>query len=302
MFDNPMLSVDDALDDEELAREAAAAAAEREAEAAAAAFAAEIDASMDAGGVRSVPASPVRQSPVKHSPRSPRRTDGSNEDLLDVDVGLADIGDDDMYVADEEIEYVEAVVVRPRSDTISAFVAAAAAAPSRGGFGSPADAAAAAAEREAEAAAAAFGGGAGDAAGTGRFAGRFDTDVENTPALQATAAKTADFGASLRALSPARAAYGQSVSAAPAGPAAEPAPASPLDELLARHLNRGRSRVGGAGAAGGEGAEAGGEKEDWRSRYRRRRANPFASFAANDAKLAVDATQQTPGFAMLHSG
>jgi hypothetical protein len=290
MFDNPMLSVDDALDDEELAREAAAAAAEREAEAAAAAFAAEIDASMDAGGVKSVPASPVRQSPVKHSPRSPRRTDGSNEDLLDVDVGLADIGDDDMYVADEEIEYVEAVVVRPRSDTISAFVAAAAAAPSRGGFGSPADAAAA------------FGGGAGDAAGTGRFAGRFDTDVENTPALQATAAKTADFGASLRALSPARAAYGQSVSAAPAGPAAEPAPASPLDELLARHLNRGRSRVGGAGAAGGEGAEAGGEKEDWRSRYRRRRANPFASFAANDAKLAVDATQQTPGFAMLHSG
>ena len=290
MFDNPMLSIDDALDDEELAREAAAAAAEREAEAAAAAFAAEIDASMDAGGVQSVPASPARQSPVKHSPRSPRRTDGSNEDLLDVDVGLADIGDDDMYVADEEVEYVEAVVVRPRSDTISAFVAAAAAAPSRGGFGSPADAAAA------------FGGGAGGAAGTGRFAGRFDTDVENTPALNATAAKTADFGASLRALSPARAAYGQSVSAVPAGPAAEPAPASPLDELLARHLNRGRSRVGEAGAAGGDGAEAGGEKEDWRSRYRRRRANPFASFAANDAKLAVDATQQTPGFAMLHSG
>ncbi len=162
-------------------------------------------------------------------------------------------------------------------------------APSRGGFGSPADAAA-------------FGGGAGGAASTGRFAGRFDTDVENTPAPKATAAKTADFDASLRALSPARAAYGQSVSAAPAGPAAEPAPASPLDELLARYLNRGRSRVGGAGAAGGDGAEAGGEKEDWRSRYRRRRANPFASFAANDAKLAVDATQQTPGFAMLHSG
>ena len=126
--------------------------------------------------------------------------------------------------------------------------------------------------------------------------------MENTRALNATAAKTADFGASLRALSPARAAYGQSVSAAPAGPAAEPAPASPLDELLARHLNRGRSRVGEAGAAGGDGAEAGGEKEDWRSRYRRRRANPFASFAANDAKLAVDTTQQTPGFAMLHSG
>ena len=103
MFDNPMLSVDDALDDEELAREAAAAAAEREAEAAAAAFAAEIDASMDAGCGQSVPASPARQSPVKHSPRSPRRTDGSNEDLLDIDVGLADIGDDDMYVADEEI-------------------------------------------------------------------------------------------------------------------------------------------------------------------------------------------------------
>ena len=101
-----------------------------------------------------------------------------------------------------------------------------------------------------------------DASHPVRFAGRFDTDVENTPALQATAAKTADFGASLRALSPARAAYGQSVSAAPAGPAAEPAPASPLDELLARHLNRRRSRVGGAGAAGGEGAEAGGEKED----------------------------------------
>ena len=35
---------------------------------------------------------------------------------------------------------------------------------------------------------------------------------------------------------------------------------------------------------------------------RRRRANPFASFAANDAKLAVDASQQMPGFAMLHSG
>ena len=38
-----------------------AAAAEREAEAAAAAFAAEIDASMDAGGGQSVPASPARQ-------------------------------------------------------------------------------------------------------------------------------------------------------------------------------------------------------------------------------------------------
>ena len=51
-------------------------------------------------------------------------------------------------------------------------------------------------------------------------------------------------------------------------------------------------------AGGGEGDA----KEDWRERYRRRRANPFASFAANDAKLAVDASQQTPGFAMLHSG
>ena len=72
-------------------------------------------------------------------------------------------------------------------------------------------------------------------------------------------------------------------------------PASPLDELLARHLKLGR---GGPTAGGGEGDA----KEDWRERYRRRRANPFASFAANDAKLAVDASQQTPGFAMLHSG
>ena len=82
-------------------------------------------------------------------------------------------------------------------------------------------------------------------------------------------------------------------------PAAEPAPAppvSPLDELLARHLKLGRG--GPKSAGGGEGAG----EEDWRERYRRRRANPFASFAANDAKLAVDASQQTPGFAMLHSG
>ena len=81
-----------------------------------------------------------------------------------------------------------------------------------------------------------------------------------------------------------------------ASPSPAPAPpASPLDELLARHLKLGRGRPT---AGGGEGDA----KEDWRERYRRRRANPFASFAANDAKLAVDASQQTPGFAMLHSG
>ena len=82
--------------------------------------------------------------------------------------------------------------------------------------------------------------------------------------------------------------------AAVAPPSPAP-PASPLDELLARHLKLGRGRPT---AGGGEGDA----KEDWRERYRRRRANPFASFAANDAKLAVDASQQTPGFAMLHSG
>ncbi|ACO61730.1 predicted protein [Micromonas commoda] len=265
-YDNPM--ADDAadLDGEELAREAAAAAAEREAEAAAAVFAERVDRAFNS---------------VQHE-ASRGSIDDAGEDLVELDVGLMADDDDDVYVADDDshVQRVQReaagtptgrVTVEPRSDTIAAFVDGSRRLPEfegvgerdRGGaFGSPADVPA------------------------DRTTGRPEAGVS------AGAGAGADFGARMAQLSTPRAQPPAPAAVAPPSPAP---PASPLDELLARHLKLGRGRPT---AGGGEGDA----KEDWRERYRRRRANPFASFAANDAKLAVDASQQTPGFAMLHSG
>ena len=197
--------------------------------------------------------------------------------LVELDVGLI-ADDDDVYVADDDPPKAHVqrgaagtpagrVTVEPRSDTIAAFVDGSRRLPEFGGaFGSPADVAS-------------------DRTTVAGVDGRPEAGAG------AGAKAGADLGARMAQLSTPRAQPPAPAAVAPPSPAA---PASPLDELLARHLKLGRGRPT---AGGGEGDA----KEDWRERYRRRR-NPFASFAANDAKLAVDASQQTPGFAMLHSG
>ncbi len=291
-YDNPMADAAD-VDGEELARdeeEAAAAAAEREAEAAAAAFAARVDrayatatATEEPPGVRRV----RRVRRVQHE-ASRGSIDDAGEDLVELDVGLI-ADDDDVYVADDDppkahVQHVQReaagtpagrVTVEPRSDTIAAFVDGSRRLPEfegvvggtggGGAFGSPADVAS-------------------DRTTVARVDGRPEAGAG------AGASAGADLGARMAQLSTPRAQPPAPAAVAPPSPAP---PASPLDELLARHLKLGRGRP-----TAGEGDA----KEDWRERYRRRRANPFASFAANDAKLAVDASQQTPGFAMLHSG
>ena len=293
-YDNPMADAAD-LDGVELARdeeeEEEAAAAEREAEAAAAAFAARVDrayatatATEEPPGVRHV----QHVQRVQHE-ASRGSIDDAGEDLVELDVGLI-ADDDDVYVADDDppkahVQRVQReaagtpagrVTVEPRSDTIAAFVDGSRRLPEfegvvggtggGGAFGSPADVAS-------------------DRTTVARLDGRPEAGAG------AGAKAGADLGARMAQLSTPRAQPPAPAAVAPPSPAA---PASPLDELLARHLKLGRGRPT---AGGGEGDA----KEDWRERYRRRR-NPFASFAANDAKLAVDASQQTPGFAMLHSG
>ena len=290
-YDNPMADAAD-LDGVELARdedeEEAAAAAEREAEAAAAAFAARVDrayatatATEEPPGVRHV----QRVEHVQHE-ASRGSIDDAGEDLVELDVGLI-ADDDDVYVADDDppkahVQHVQReaagtpagrVTVEPRSDTIAAFVDGSRRLPEfegvgGGAFGSPADVAS-------------------DRTTVARVDGRPEAGAG------AGASAGADLGARMAQLST------RARPAARAGGRRPPRPRRPRHRWTSS--SRGTSSWVAAGPPRGGGGE-GDAKEDWRERYRRRRANPFASFAANDAKLAVDASQQTPGFAMLHSG
>ena len=283
------------LDGEELARdedeEEAAAAAEREAEAAAAAFAARVDRAYATATATEEPPGVRRVQRVEHE-ASRGSIDDAGEDLVELDVGLI-ADDDDVYVADDDppkahVQHVQReaagtpagrVTVEPRSDTIAAFVDGSRRLPEfegvfggtggGGAFGSPADVAS-------------------DRTTVARVDGRPEAGAG------AGASAGADLGARMAQLSTPR--------AQPPAPAAvaPPRPRRPRHRWTSS--SRGTSSWVAAGPPRGGGGGEGDAKEDWRERYRRRRANPFASFAANDAKLAVDASQQTPGFAMLHSG
>ena len=241
-YDNPM--ADDAadLDGEELAREAAAAAAEREAEAAAAVFAERVDRAFNS---------------VQHVQHEASRgsIDDAGEDLVELDVGLMADDDDDVYVADDDspnaprVQRVQReaagtpagrVTVEPRSDTIAAFVDGSRRLPEFEGVG-------------------------GGTAAARSVPPRTSLPIEPRDVRKPGRRPGPGLGRiSARGWHSCRRRGPSRPPRRPSPPSPAP-PASPLDELLARHLKLGRGRPT---AGGGEGDA----KEDWRERYRRRRA------------------------------